>query len=165
MIISPAKLSDFEYMSTHEIGCFYGGMLRGWAKKPEQIIVTVINRLAWLIKKMERTPSDGTAACAHWYLDHIDAHVPLPPQHGVFTDAYINRLQQALDAHEARIGYPVLPDWFGRLVGNDETRIRWVLYGPPMRTEGAWGSPSMATPEGQLHSAISYYCWRSGLNN
>ena len=164
-IISPAKRSGFEYMSTHEIGYFYGGLLRGWAKKPEQIIVTVVNRLAWLIKRMERTPNDGSAACSHWYLDHIEDYVPLPSQHEVFTDAYINRLQQALDSYEARIGYPVSSGWFGRLVGDDETSIRWVLYGPPAQFAGPATMPSLSTPEGQLHSAISYYCWRSGLNN
>ena len=136
-IISPAKLSDFEYMSTHEIGYFYGGMLRGWAKKPEQIIVTVVNRLAWLIKRMERTPNDGTAACAHWYLDHIDAH-------------------------EARIGYRVSSGWFARLVGEDETRIRWVLYGPPARYTLP---PSPFRLDEKLDAMIMHYCWRSTVNN
>ena len=124
--------------------------------------MTVVNRLAWLIKRMERTPNDGTAACAHWYLDHIDAHVPLPPQHGVVTDAYINRLQQALDAHEARIGYRVSPDWFARLVGEDETRIRWVLYGPPARYTLP---PSPFRLDEKLDAMIMHYCWRSTVNN
>ena len=161
-IISPAKLGDFEYMSTHEIGYFYGGMLRGWAKKPEQIIVTVVNRLAWLIKTMERTPNDGTAACAHWYLDHIDAHVPLPDWSPKYMDVYVERLVRSIEEHESRMGYRVSPDWFARLVGDDETRIRWVLYGPPARYTLP---PSPFRLEEKLDAMIMCYCWRSTVNN
>ena len=160
--ITPKKLRDFDYMSTHEIGFFYGGILRGWAKKPEQIIVTVVNRLAWLTKTMERTPNDGTACCAHWYLDHLDDHVPLPEGHQQYTDMYITRLRAAIDAHEARIGYRVSPDSFARLVGNNETSIRWVLYGPPASYTLPPSSSRLAE---RLDAVIMEYCWRSGLNN
>jgi hypothetical protein len=161
-IVTDARLRDIEYMSNHPISSFYRGALAGWAKTPHEVLVTVLNRMAWLIKHMEHAPNDNTCCCGRWYLDHLEDHVPLPDGYHRYTTVYIDRLNRAIEAHEARAGYSISTDWFARLVGDDETSIRWVLYGPLARYTLP---PSPCRLDEMLDSVICTYCWKSSLNN
>ena len=160
--LTDRRLHDVGYMASQNISDLYPGMLGQWARGSNDIIATVLNRLAWLIQHMERNPNDYSCACARWYLDHFVGHVPLPRWHTQYTTPYVSRLRAAIAAHEARTGYPAPIDWFARLVGTSELGIRSVLYGPPARYTLP---PRSYILEETLDSVISTYCWKSTLNN
>ena len=129
----------------------------------DAIAVTVANRLANLINRLERTTDDATCIAARWYLENVK-EITIVPMAVPVVNPLIDRLERAVHAHETRAGYQCPSDEFGRLVGTTNTERCLILYGPPTThiedKSGANSRPSPFSTYGRLTVWISFHCWR-----
>jgi hypothetical protein len=157
-LIDP-RLRDFQFLC-QPISYLYP--TRGRLRNGEEIAITIANRLANLIWRLERSGHDGTCEAARWYLDNLKDTTIVPAAEPIVKPLVL-RLWRAIHAHETRIGYECDTGRFARLVGPSDDERDAVLFGPPFLSESdkSWLSTIRGTPRGDLTFYISAHCWHS----
>jgi hypothetical protein len=158
--LSDRRLRDFNFL-TSCLDRMYP--TSGWARTPDEIAITVANRLANLVDRMERTPCNQTAGAARWYIYNMELYAGSRNQDAVSLIVPLQeRLWAAIRAYETRVGYDckLAATEFGQLVGQTETERCSILYGPLTTTIWHQSFPiDRTTPRGRLITWISFYCW------
>ena len=155
--LTDRRLRDFQFLC-QPISYLYP--LWGRLRSPEELAVTVANRLANLIWRLERSGYDQTCEAARWYLTNL-ADIDIVPAGEAIVKPLVERLWRAVHTHETRVGYECDTGRFARLVGPTHVERDSVLFGPPFLSESdkSWLSTIRGTPRGDLIFYISTNCW------
>jgi hypothetical protein len=146
------RLQDFHFL------CQPSWIVAGlWgARNPTKASIALLNRLAQMTERMERTPNDHTCSAARWYIGEIEK-LQLPADAYALYTPLRDRLWRAIHAYETRTTYECDPQDFGRLVGSDR---EFVLWGPALWGPNEPRPRDPLTPAGALWAHISCYCWQ-----
>jgi hypothetical protein len=158
--VSVDQLHDFRYMSNEPINTLYPFRV---TSRPDEVTITVVNRLCHMIHRMERSPNPYCGCGARWYCDHIDA-APILASERDYVASLVKRLLTAVEAYEARYygGEKLFADNFGQLAGSTDQNIAYVLYGPMTTDCNGFPGGSPGTPERKLALYIQEM-WRCSI--
>jgi hypothetical protein len=147
-----AKLRNFTLMSTDPISASY--RFWGWAKTTDEVVLTVVNRLCQLIRKLEHGPHERTVAAAKFYDGgFVDAIPRIEPAFAAYVETLRIRLRTAIKVHEDHYGV-VDPYDVAQMIGSHR---KMFLWGPSL----IFGSDT--TNYDPLTCFIHNYCWN--VNN
>jgi hypothetical protein len=157
--LNDPRLRDFGFLVQPISNLYPGRGQSGYTYDLDKIAVTVANRLANMIYRLERTSEDATCCAARWYLDNL-VDITIVPRAVSIINPLKTRLRQAIQAHEARMRYECDPEYFGQLVGTSNSERCRILYGPPTSVDDAPRYfPDPFSPWGRLVGWISLHCW------
>jgi hypothetical protein len=118
----------------------------GRIDRPEARTLTIVQRLAHLISKLETMDRHSSAVGSKWYLHHL-AEVSLPESLKTLIEPFVTRLRADIDKFEERHG-TVDSDEFDRRLEFAGVTRQQILYGPP--SPWACMGPVKESPKSEL---------------